>query len=194
MVVTHQSGAEQAPETKSARRRKQKPVEVQTQSEEGTAPAPPSEPEPTPESQGSPASAPGSTPAPEPQPRTGGSRGKKRQAAPAAAPALTLGELADRYLEHLEAVGKSHGTLFSYGMEIRTACRELGAETLIAALTPERVAAYFESPRVTLLKSGRPKAKPSVDKTRRVLRLALVWAAECGWIERAPLPAVTEIE
>jgi hypothetical protein len=43
---------------------------------------------------------------------------------------------------------------------------------------------------VTLLKSGKPKAKPSVDKTRRVLRLALVWAVEQGWIEKAPLPEV----
>ena len=101
---------------------------------------------------------------------------------------VTLGMLAGRYLEHLERQDKSHGTLFSYGIEIRTACKELGADTLIASLTPEQVAAYFESPRVTLLKSGKPKAKPSIDKTRRVLRLALVWAVEQGWIEKAPLP------
>jgi hypothetical protein len=44
---------------------------------------------------------------------------------------VTLGELAERYLEHLEADGKSHGTLFSYGIELRTATKALGAETLI---------------------------------------------------------------
>ena len=38
-------------------------------------------------------------------------------------------------------------------------------------------------------KAGRkPKAKPSIDKTRRVLRLALCWAVEQGWLEKAPLP------
>ena len=113
--------------------------------------------------------------------------GKAKKAKATGEP-VTLGMLAERYLHNLEAEDKSHGTLFSYGIEIRAACQELGADTLITSLTPEQVAAYFESPRVTLLKSGKPKAKPSVDKTRRVLRLALVWAAEQGWIESAPLP------
>jgi hypothetical protein len=31
------------------------------------------------------------------------------------------------------------------------------------------------------------KAKPTVDKTRCVLRLALVWAQDAGLIEKAPL-------
>ena len=101
---------------------------------------------------------------------------------------VTLAMLAGQFLEHLERQDKSHGTLFSYGIELKTACKELGGDTLIASLTPEQVAAYFESPRVTLLKSGKPKAKPSIDKTRRVLRLALVWAVEQGWLESAPLP------
>jgi hypothetical protein len=35
----------------------------------------------------------------------------------------------------------------------------------------------------------RAKAKPTVDKTRRVLRLALGWAAENGLIATPPLPA-----
>ena len=39
------------------------------------------------------------------------------------------------------------------------------------------------------LKTGKPKAKPSVDKARRVLRLALCYAVEAGWLEKAPLPA-----
>jgi hypothetical protein len=106
--------------------------------------------------------------------------------------AATLAELAERYLEHLEAEDRSHGTLFSYGIELRTACKELGGDTPLASLTPEQVAAYYDSPRVTRLKSGKPKAKPSVDKTRRVLRLALVWAAEQAWLATAPIPETTE--
>ncbi len=50
------------------------------------------------------------------------------------------------------------------------------------------MAIYFASDRVTKLRTGKPKAKPSVDKTRRVLRLALVWAAEKKLIKAAPIP------
>ena len=113
---------------------------------------------------------------------------KKTKASGEPVTLVTLGTLAERYLHNLEAEDKSHGTLFSYSIELKTACKELGADTLITNLTPEQVTAYFESPRVTLLKSGKPKAKPSIDKTRRVLRLALVWAVEQGWLESAPLP------
>jgi len=111
----------------------------------------------------------------------------------AGAPGVTLGELAQRYLEHLEAQGRSRGTLFSYGIELKTAGRELGGDRLIADLTPEQVLAYFNSPKVIQLKSGRPKARPSIDKTRRVLRLALVWAVAQGWLAQAPLPQTPQL-
>jgi len=44
---------------------------------------------------------------------------------------------------------------------------------------------------VTKLRSGKSKAKPSIDKTRRVLRLALCWAAERGIVSTAPIPGPT---
>ena len=110
--------------------------------------------------------------------------------APAAGP--TLQDACEAYLKHMDRAGKSGGTISSYMMELRLAKEELGAETLLAAITPEMVATYFGCKRVTKLKSGRPKAKPSIDKTRRVLRLALVHAAEKGLIERAPLPEKVE--
>jgi hypothetical protein len=100
----------------------------------------------------------------------------------------TLADIAAGYLAHMEEVGKSDGTISSYKMELRTAAIELGEDTPVADLTPDRVREYFDSPRVTKLRSGKDKAKPSIDKTRRVLRLALVWAAERGIIARAPFP------
>jgi hypothetical protein len=104
--------------------------------------------------------------------------------------ARTLADLSEKYLTHLAEGEWSGGTISSYSMELRTAQIELGAETLVSDLTPEKVQGYFESKRVTKLRSGKAKAKPSVDKTRRVLRLALVWAVEAGLIEKAPLPEV----
>jgi len=126
------------------------------------------------------------------EPKATKAKGKKGKKAKAPAGELTLARLADAYLAHMGEAGKSPGTCFSYAMELKTAQAELGAETLVGALTPEQVATYFASARVTLLKSGQPKAQPSIDKTRRVLRLALVWAAEQGLIEKAPLPEVRE--
>jgi hypothetical protein len=129
-------------------------------------------------------------PATEPKP----AKRKTKKGGSKKAPAgdLTLAALADGYLAHMSEAGKSPGTMFSYGMELKAARAELGAETQVASITPDQVQAFFDSPRVTTLKSGQPKAPPSVAKTRRVLRLALVWAAEEGLIERAPLPETPE--
>ena len=107
-------------------------------------------------------------------------------AAPAAGP--TLHDVCVRYLKHMDKTGKSAGTISSYTMELRLAQGELGEDTPLAELTPEKVATYFACKRVTKLKSGRAKSKLSIDKTTRVLRLALVHAADKGLIERAPLP------
>ena len=139
--------------------------------------------EPQPETATATETEPASEPVPGPKPKKG--KGKKR-VAPGGA--LTLADLSEKYLTHLAEGEWSGGTISSYGMELKTAQAELGAETPVADLTPEKVQGYFESKRVTKLRSGKNKAKPSVDKTRRVLRLALVWAAEAGLIEKAPLP------
>lgn len=105
--------------------------------------------------------------------------------------AITLGHLAREYVQHLEAVDKSPATIFGYKMDLDLALAEMGAETPLAVLTEDWVRTFYESERVTTTKAGMPKAKPTIDKTRRVLRLALVWAVEQGWIAAAPIPNMT---
>ena len=117
-------------------------------------------------------------------PRNG--KGKKKATAPTGT--ATLADLAAAYLAHMEEAGKSDGTISSYRMELKTAAAELGEDTPIADLTPERVQEFFDCKRVTKLRSGKAKSQLSIDKTRRVLRLALVWAAERGIIAKAPIP------
>ena len=107
---------------------------------------------------------------------------KKEKRAP------SLADLSDKYLAHLEKDGHSAGTIASYGLELRTAMGELGAGTLIAGLTMKQIRAYFDCAKVTKKKSGKHKSPLSIAKTRRVLRLALVWAAEKKLIEAAPVP------
>jgi hypothetical protein len=101
---------------------------------------------------------------------------------------VTLENLAARYLAHMEEVGKSNGTLFSYKLELMTALDVLGKETPLSTLTPARVLEFNTCDRVMRTKTGVAKARPTFLKTQRVLRLALVWAAHSGLIEKAPLP------
>jgi hypothetical protein len=101
---------------------------------------------------------------------------------------LSLQDLAERYVAHLEEEGKSAGTSASYGLELKTALAELGAETRLADLTPAQVVGYFASKRVLKKRNGKHKSPLSIAKTQRVLRLALVWAVEKKLIEKAPLP------
>lgn len=112
---------------------------------------------------------------------------------PATTPEVTASEatleaLAEGYLEHLADIGKSQGTVLSYRMELVTALAELGRETLVSDLTPDRVLEFFVSDRVTKTRSGVLKARVSVLKTQRVLRQALVWAQETGLVAKTPLP------
>ena len=101
---------------------------------------------------------------------------------------ITLAELAEGFLRHLAQAGKSLGTQFAYRLELKTALEELGAETALSTLTPDAVERYFESERVTRTRGGREKARPTIDKTRRVLRLAFSWAKEQGFLAELPLP------
>ncbi|MFN0009312.1 MAG: hypothetical protein ACKVXR_15520 [Planctomycetota bacterium] len=101
----------------------------------------------------------------------------------------TLIDLANAYaIDMEEQQKKSDGTIASYKMELKTAMAELGEETPLVDLTPDKVGAFFTSKRVTKLRSGKAKSQLSIDKTRRVLRLALVWAEERGIVAKAPLP------
>ncbi len=114
-------------------------------------------------------------------------RGRKKKE-PAVTGVATLADLAAAYAAQMESDGKSAGTIASYGMELKVAQDEIGAETLLADLAYNEVERFFNCKRVTKLRSGKAKSQLSIDKTRRVLRLALVWAADRGIITKAPIP------
>jgi len=103
---------------------------------------------------------------------------------------VTLSDLAERYVAHMERKGNSAGTIASYSMELKTAITALGAETQIEKITPHDVLAYFGSDRVNKKANGREKSPLSISKTQRVLRLALVWAVEAKLLDAAPLPEI----
>ena len=73
--------------------------------------------------------------------------------------------------------------------DLMLALEHFGAATPVDTLTTNQIAAFFASDLVTRTKKGTAKARPTILKTRRVLRLALTWAVETNLVERlAPLP------
>ncbi len=117
--------------------------------------------------------------APAPKPK-----GKKR----AGKGDATLGQVFEGYLDALEKAGKSDGTIASYKMELALAGADLGLDTKLSDLTPDRVVLFIASDRVQKTRSGRAKSPLSIAKTERVLRQALVWAEGAGMVAKAPLP------
>ena len=104
-----------------------------------------------------------------------------------AAPA-TLAELVESYTTNLTAQGKRASTVWGYHQELKAAMKELGADTRLGDITLDAVAAFYACDRVTKTRSGKPKAMVGIKKTRRIIRLALVWAVDQGWLAEAPVP------
>ena len=103
-------------------------------------------------------------------------------------PPVSLAHVVTGYLSALADVGASTSTVAIYTSELARATAALGADTEIAALTVEAVRACLASDQVMLTRSGRERAKPTIDRARRALRLALTWARLQNLIEEVPFP------
>jgi hypothetical protein len=104
-----------------------------------------------------------------------------------AAPTWSLTECALAFLESLKKARKSESTISAYASDLDLATEVLGAETPVAAITIADVTRFNQSEPVLRTKSGRDKAMPTIERSRRVLRLALVFAEQSGAIEAAPI-------
>lgn len=100
----------------------------------------------------------------------------------------TLHEAAQAYLEHLRAQGKKERTLYTYGKDFQQMEAFFGADRKLRTILPPHVGKFLKSDDLLRLPSGAERAKPTVDKTVRVLRMFLVWAKEAGRLDKLPLP------
>lgn len=105
--------------------------------------------------------------------------------------AETLHDAAQAYLEHLREQGKKEATVKTYAKDFEQIESFFGADRKLSAILPAHVGRFFKSDALLKLPSGKKRAKPTVDKTMRVLRMFLVWAKETGRIEKMPLPKDT---
>lgn len=63
-----------------------------------------------------------------------------------------------------------------------------GTDRKLRTILPPHVGKFLKSDDLLRLPSGAERAKPTVDKTVRVLRMFLVWAKETGRLDKLPLP------
>ena len=103
----------------------------------------------------------------------------------------TLHEAAQIYLAHLKTQGKKERTLYTYGKDFEQIEAHFGADRKLNTILPQHVGKFFKSDDLLKLPDGKPRAKPTVDKTMRVMRMFLVWAKETGRINKLPLPKDT---
>jgi hypothetical protein len=130
-------------------------------------------------------------PAAQPAPKRGRPARPKpaaKETSPAAVPG-TLRAIGSAWIESLRADGHSVSTVASYGMDLEVAYEHLGADTVAAEITERQIAGFNVSKGVMKKRNGKPRAMPTILKTRRALRLALTWAEEMKLIPKAPYSA-----
>jgi len=101
---------------------------------------------------------------------------------------ITLHDAAQAFLEHLREQGKKERTLYTYGRDLLQMEAFFGADRKLAAILPPHIGKFLKSDELLRLPGGTERAKPTVEKTVRVLRMFLVWAKETGRIDKLPLP------
>jgi len=100
----------------------------------------------------------------------------------------TLHEATQAYLEHLRVQGKKERTLFTYSKDCEQIEAFFGADKKVRAILVPHVSKFLKSDALLRLPKGKDRAKPTVDKTIRVLRMLLEWAKDTGRIAKLPLP------
>ena len=103
----------------------------------------------------------------------------------------TLHEAAQAYLDHLKGEGKKERTLYTYGKDFEQIEAFFGADRKLKGILAPHVGKFLRSDALLKLPSGKDRSKPTVEKTKRVLRMFLVWAHETGLIDKLPLPKGT---
>jgi hypothetical protein len=93
------------------------------------------------------------------------------------------------WIDAIRKNGASASTVSSYGNDLEVAYQFLDGDAPASGITEKQIAAFDKCKAVLTKRNGKPKAQPTILKTRRALRLALTWAEEQKLIKKAPYPA-----
>ena len=76
--------------------------------------------------------------------------------------------------------GRRSGRSNTYGKDFEQIEAFFGAERKLSAVLVPHVGKFFKSDALLKLPNGRERSTPTVEKTKRVLRMFLIWAKETG--------------
>ena len=100
---------------------------------------------------------------------------------------INLKDATAKYTQHLEAVGKKPSTVGTARRTMDLFVGHLGEGKEVAKILPVHVAGFFKSEAATTLK-GKPRAEASILQIRRIVRGALVFWHEQGYLSSVPVP------
>lgn len=102
---------------------------------------------------------------------------------------LTLAVLIHHYTQALAQQGKSKRTVVAYTHDCSQILAYFGEHKQIQKLLPAHVAGFYTSKALLrVAASGKTRAPVSIQRTKRVLRLLLVWAQAQGHLNTLPIP------
>ena len=94
----------------------------------------------------------------------------------------TLKQASAEFIEYLKAEGKAERTLYTYGKDLEQIISFFGEEKIVNKIIPPHVARFKKSD-ILLKKRNKEgeltkRAKPTIDKTLRVLKMMMEWDRE----------------
>ena len=100
----------------------------------------------------------------------------------------TIHTAAMAYLNHLKSRGMSERSIYTYSKDLEQVERFFGGERRLSSILTPQVSRFVESDILLKLTNGEMRAEPTIEKTKRCLRMFLVWAKNRELIDTLPLP------
>jgi len=103
----------------------------------------------------------------------------------------TLKEACEAYAAHMKEKGQSASTLGTLQRTLALMMEEMGESREVGKIMPVHVDKFFKSEKATMQpgKDGmKPRAQASLLQIRRIVRMALVWWKDAGYMERLAVP------
>lgn len=111
---------------------------------------------------------------------------QKEQSALRQTESYTLAQAGEAFLARLTKEAASPSTLGAYKADLGIAVAVFGEQREVANINHKAIEWFDDHAKVVETKNGKPKAGPTIERTRRVLRLVLKDAHAAGYIAELP--------
>ena len=102
---------------------------------------------------------------------------------------ITMKAAVEKYLKHLEEIGKSNSTRYTVQLDLGMLTAYLGEEKELAKILPVHIAGFFKTEPVNKIGDPPRDRRPAtVLQIKRITRQFLVWAQDQSYLTNVPLP------